>query len=401
MKKVMLTLAVLFLMALAGTALADYSPFGLVQVWATSTAYSNSDDATFDASQTMFGVKRGRFGWKYKADKFSGKIQMDGAGGTFALLDAYLNHQCNDMFSVRIGRFIGPGAQGGGLTGAPTLDLVERNIVSRAWGKYTGKGDYRLIGLMATVKPNDMFRGEIAFHNGAGTKPGVMASTNTSYGAGSLIDNGFLPAIDLGVHAIPMDGVKLGLTYGLPHEQLQNTGSMTGYLYYNGAGFYGKVDYTMLMNNPIWDDDDADYTSAGFAITGGYSINDNIELVARFEQFDMDSDYAIGDDLPDNWTAVIDAVPADSAYVVNPGTGVIEWVEITAAIEEGVEDTAYAHDYAYRSNFGFGLNYYFDPSAKYDQVFKLAFTFRMDETADGVDIDNPYVIQAMWQVYVH
>ena len=47
------------------------------------------------------------------------------------------------------------------------------------------------------------------------------------------------------------------------------------------------------------------------------------------------------------------------------------------------------------------MNYYVNPEAKYDQVFKAAFTLRMDDTPDGVDIPDPYLFQLMWQIYVH
>lgn len=364
MKKVVVLTAVLFLMSLAGAAQADSSIFGIVQSWWSYTSYSHPDSSDYDATQTGFGVRRARVGWKYSdGGDFAAKFQGDGAGGTFKVLDAFGVYNFHEKASLTAGRFIGVGSLAGGLTSATKLDLIERSIVGRRWGAATIGGDYRTIGAQLDIRPNDMVKIGILAHNGSGSYGSDFTPSGNTHGdptaldeddepAPTMYDTEFMPQLDFGVSATPADGVKLGLTYGLPNEFRNTTGSMTAFLYYMAEMFYFKFDYASLMNNPVWDDDDADYTSTGFAFTGGYDVNENVQLVGRWETWDADTDSA--EDVYDKTT-----------------------------------------------NLTFGANYYPNPDARYDNVFKAAFTYRMDELPDGVDMPDPVLFQLAWFVYVH
>ncbi len=365
MKKIVLLTAVLFLVSLAGPAMADSSMFGFVQSWLSYTAYTAADGdsvdtdgdeimdaAATDATQLAFGVRRARVGWKYKSDTHFGKFQGDGGGGTFKVLDAYVGRKVNDMVTVQIGRFVGVGSQAGGLTSATKLDLVERSIVGRRWAAGTVGGDYRTYGLMASIVPNELFKINVQISNGFGSV-NAAPSSNSHAAAGGLIDDSFAAQLDFGVYATPMEGLGVGFTYGLPNENLNTTGSMTAHAYYKLPNMYLKFDTATLANNPVWDDDDADFTSMGYAITGGYSVSEKAEIIARYETWDGNTD--LGND--------------DGDYMTK--------------------------------NFQVGVNVYCNPDAKYDQVFKLSFTRRMDEMPDDVDIPDPNLVQAMWQIFFH
>ncbi len=368
MKKLVLLAAVLFLMSLAGPAMAEGSVFGFFQTWLSYAAYSHPDSSDYDASQLAFGVRRARVGWKYKDGPFTGKFQGDGAGGTFKVLDAFGEYKINDMAKVRMGRFVGVGSQAGGLTSATKLDMIERSIVGRRWGSGTVGGDYRTYAAMVSLAPNELFTVKAQLGNGFGSvnaKPSSNSHNDndptdmndddppTEDTGDNLLNDGFAPQIDFGVYAAPVEGLDLGFTYGLPNENLNTTGSMTAFAYYKTPAFYFKFDYATLQMNPDWDDDELDVNSMGYAVTGGYNVNDNAQFVARYEIWDADTD--AGND--------------DGSYITK--------------------------------NVQFGLNYYFNPEAKYDQVLKLAFTRRMDEMPDDVDIADPNLVQIMWQIFMH
>jgi len=336
--------------------MADSSMFGLVQTWLSYTAYTDADDSELDATQLAFGIKRVRIGWKYSDGPFFAKFQGDGAKGDLKILDGFVGMKVNDMVTVKMGRLVGVGSQAGALTGAPKLDLIERSIVGKKWGAGTVGGDYRTIGAVATVTPSDMFKLAVQLHNGGGDHPGLLPSNSggVDYTESPLVNDGFNPQMDFGVYAAPMDGLKVGFTYGLPNENLNTTGSMTAFAYFKMPAFYFKFDYTSLdARGDDWDGDDDDVASMGYAATLGYHVSDQMTVAGRYETWDGNTD-----------------VSADDG------------------------------DYA-QTNVTVGLNYFFNPDAKYDQVLKFAFTRRMDEMPDDVDIVDPNLFQIMWQIWVH
>lgn len=367
MKKVVLLAAVLAAMCLATAAQAESSLVGLVQTWWSYTAYTHPDSSDLDATQTGFGVRRARMGYKYKGGDMTGSFLGDMSGTSFTILDAYADYKFHEKASLRAGRFIGVQSQAAGLTSSAKLDLVERTIVGRRFGSGTVGGDYRTFGAQLTVVPNDMFTVQLLAHNGNGSWSMDYVPSNNSHGdpyhttmvdtvavlTPTMADTGALPQLDFGIQAKPMEGLDLGFTYGVPNEKRNTTGSMSAFAYYTAEEYYFKFDFAQLMHNPVWDDDDQDFTSMGYAVTGGYSANENTELVARYESWDNNTD-------------------------------------------KGTDDGDFL-----TKNLSFGVNYYVNPEAKYDQVFKAAFTLRMDDTPDGVDIPDPYLFQLMWQIYVH
>ncbi|MCP4548148.1 MAG: hypothetical protein GY835_16915 [bacterium] len=353
MKKVMLTLAVLFLMTLAGTALAEHSVWGLMQTWYTYTGY-DAEAAGVDVaddyeakSQSAFGLKRGFFGAKYKDGDFKASLFVNATPTETKLIDMWIELAVNEQFSIRAGRFAGWGAQSVGLTSSAALDLVQRPIAGLKWASALDRGAGRTIGLQATVKPNDKFKAGILL-----SSPDVKASVVGGAAEDDVVDSGMVPQIDLGVCATPMEGLKIGGSYGLANEKLCTTGNMTAFGYYSQELFFAKVDYIMLMNNPDWDEDDADFTSMGFAVTGGYNVNEQVTLVGRYETWDGNTDTDIED----------------------------------------------AGGDAKLGNISFGVNYAFKTDNKFEQRLQFAFTRRMDETADDTDLADPNVIQAVWQI---
>ena len=246
MKKVVLLAAVLAAMCLATAAQAESSLVGLVQTWWSYTAYTHPDSSDLDATQTGFGVRRARMGYKYKGGDMTGSFLGDMSGTSFTILDAYADYKFHEKASLRAGRFIGVQSQAAGLTSSAKLDLVERTIVGRRFGSGTVGGDYRTFGAQLTVVPNEMFTVQLLAHNGNGSWSMDYVPSNNSHGdpyhttmvdtvavlTPTMADTGALPQLDFGIQAKPMEGLDLGFTYGVPNEKRNTTGSMSAFAYY-------------------------------------------------------------------------------------------------------------------------------------------------------------------------
>lgn len=373
MKRVMLLAALALLMA-AGAARAEGSLVGLMQTWWTYTAYEDPDDSELDAIQTGFGVRRARMGYNYKAGEFSGGFLGDMSGLNFTVLDAFGDWKFTEKASLRAGRFIGVQSQAAGLTSSAKIDLVERSIVGRRVGTGTVGGDYRTFGAQLTVTPSEIFTVQVLAHNGNGNWGTDFVPSTNGHGdptavsvvdtiitpAPTMTDTGALPQLDFGIAATPTEELSVGFTYGLPNEKRNKTGSLTAFVYYTAARYYLKFDYATLMHNPEWDEDEADYSSLGYSLTAGYSLNKRFELVGRYETWDENTD-----------------------------------------VDYDTEDLTEDDDPSLVKNVGVGVNFYPTTDAKFDQVFKAAFTLRMDDMPEGVDIADPYLFQLMWQIYLH
>lgn len=368
MKRIML-LAALALLATAGAARAESSLVGLMQAWWSYTAYEDPDSAKFDATQTGFGLRRARAAWAYKQGNMGGLVMSELSGSTLTILEAYGDWKVNDIFSLRAGRFAGVGSEAAALTSAARLDLIDINLVGNRWASGTVGLDGRTIGAQLSLSPNEVFTLRALVHNGSGSLSEDFTPSNNSHGDPThmdgdepdptMADTGAMPQLDFGVYAIPTPELRVGFTYGLPSEFRQTTGAMTAFAYYTAPRYFLKFDYATLMHNPVWDEDDADYTSLGYSLTAGYGLTKKAELVGRYEAWDENTD-----------------------------------------VDFDTEDLGEA-DPSFTKNLALGLNYYLNPEAKYDQVFKAAVTLRMDETPDGVDIADPFLFQLLWQIYLH
>ena len=368
MKKVMLLAALALLMA-AGAARAEGSLVGLMQAWWTYTAYEDTIPAAdYDATQTGFGLRRARAAWAYKQGDMGGLVMSEVSGAGLTILEAYGDWKINDKLSLRAGRFGGVGSETAALTSAARLDLIDLNLVGIRWGAGTVGVDGRTIGAQLSLTPNEVFNVRVLAHNGSGDLNADFIPNNNSHGDPTqmdgdepdptMADTGALPQLDFGVYAQPTTELRVGFTYGLPHEFRQTTGSMTAFVYYAKPAYFLKFDYATLMHNDTWDDDDLDYSSLGYSLTAGYGLTKKAELVGRYELWDEDTD--------------VD-------YETEDATGNPMLVK----------------------NVAVGVNYYVNPDAKYDQVFKAAFTLRMDDTLDDADIADPYLFQLMWQIFLH
>ena len=100
---------------------------------------------------------------------------------------------------------------------------------------------------------------------------------------------------------------------------------------------------------PTWSDEADDYTAQGYALTGAYALNKQLEAVGRYDSFDPNTDV----------------------------------------------------DNDRQANVTVGLNYSFNPDKPYDQRLQVNYIRRLDETLPGQDIPDPNVFQLQWQVFIH
>jgi len=354
MKRVLLVLAGLLLIAAPVTA--ETTAYGLVQNWFSYAANSaeNSDD---DATQVGFGLKRARFALKHAEGDFYGNVLMETAGGRGSIMDAYINWQINEMFSLRAGRFVGTGSQAGSLTSPVVLDFVDYNLVGANWNRGTVGADGRTVGAQVTVQPTKMISLMANFHNGTGDL-GMDNTHSGLTGPGAVADTGVLPRIDLGAKIALWPGTSTGFTYGLANEdrrvwndmngdgimemgELAADSNMSFHFYLNLGVAYMKFDWASLDYRGLdWDDDGDDVKSSGLAIMGGYPITPKIAAVAGYDKWDGDND---------------------------------------------VDDNAVA-------NLHFGVNYSFNSQKPYHNRVQATFTHRLDET----ERDDANLFSVMW-----
>jgi len=354
MKRVLLVLAGLLLIAAPVTA--DTTASGLVQGW-FSYAANDAENEDDDATQLGFGLKRARIGIKHSEGAFVGNFLMDTAGGKGHILDAFINWQINDMFSLRMGRFVGTGSQAAANTSPVVLDMVDYNLVGTYWSNGTVGADGRTVGAQITAHPAKILALKALLHNGSGDL-GADYTPSSAMGPGGVADTGMMPYIDLGASVHLWPGTQAGFTYGMTTEdnrvwndfnedgmvdlgEIRADNNMSAHFYLNLGIAYMKFDWANLkFKNADWDDDGDDVSSSGWALTGGYPVTPKIVLVGRYDKWDCDTD---------------------------------------------MDDDGQA-------NVSFGLNYSFDSQKPFHNRVQATFTSRLDET----DRDDSMLFQVMW-----
>lgn len=355
MNRVIFALAAILLIAASVSAEEmQAAPYGFVQTWYSHA--SNGLDGDAAMSQSGFGLKRARLGVMLKGENFMGNVLVEGAGG-FVVRDAYIDWYVNDMFTLTMGRFRGAGSQAAGLTSPIALDLPEYSLVGKNWAAGTVGADSRTMGMQVTASPTDIFELKALLHNGSGSVSYLPSAAAGAYPG--TADTGFMPKLDLGAKAILWPGTELGFTYGManenrrvwtaaPTDSFPDAGAfnadsnMSTHVHLNLGILFVKFEWANLKFKNDWDIDDDDVTASGYALTGGYTVVPQTDLVLRYDSWDADTEF---------------------------------------------DDNG-------RKNFSFGVNYSFseNPNLKYQNRVQLAYTLRMDET----DRDDSGLVQLMW-----
>ncbi len=310
-----------------------------LQTWASSTLDRR---AGTNYGQIGFGVRRARLRASMTQGRATAFIQYETVAPK--LMNARIDYALTDNFTMRMGRFIGPGSQAGVRTSHTAIDFAERSIVGRYWSSAVGRPDGRSFGLAALGR-NNLFRYEIMASNGNADLN--LKPYNTEFSS-STTGDGILPQIDLMLIVDQWSSIEAGVHIGIPNENRVNVGSLTGYAYYQpqvyqAGAVRGKLDLAMVLDRT----GPSDNTLVGIGFCGFYKINDNTEIGAGYAFWDQDQ-------------------AADGDAVSN----------ITA-----------------------GVNYSPNPQRWKDTLFKLAVTYKTTE-APGAAAD-PLLIHLVWQTYLH
>lgn len=247
---------------------------GTVQFWGS---FAQTDTDTAEAG---FGLRRVRLRFTgTMGPNLKAFVQMELT--TPKLLDARIQYKLSENAELRVGRFIGAGMRGGGLTSHTVIDIIERPVSAQKWGSMTIGADYRDYGMALLGKYSDISY-NITLHNGDGAvniKPShkSTASTQTTGAAVSGMLT-YKPAT--------VKGLEAGGYYGMGNKYFNEYSSYSGYLYFEPLPYRVKAEYVAVVdkNGP------KDVTFNGYYIFGAYRIQNNIELLARWEQVDPNTD---------------------------------------------------------------------------------------------------------------
>ncbi|MCB9066518.1 MAG: hypothetical protein H6629_01730 [Calditrichae bacterium] len=248
---------------------------GTVQSW---VSYQAADSAFLG-----FGLRRVRARWYATINsKFKTMVQAELTDPK--LLDARLEYHFSKQFNVRMGRFVGAGVRGGGLTSHSQIDIVERPRVANYWAARTIGSDFRDYGVQAEAKSaTGEYAGRVFFHNGSGAA-NVISHERTSPREAQLRDI----AADVMVIAAPksVEGLEVGGHFGVGNKDVKEWTSYSGYAYYEPGPFRLKAELVGLVDKSGAED----VTTMGYYVFGGFEVTPNIEIVGRFETFDPNTD---------------------------------------------------------------------------------------------------------------
>ena len=258
---------------------------GTIQSWASYE--QNAQDST----QMGFGIRRLRLRIKSSfGEKISAFAQVEMTSPK--LLDARISYQVLPQLQMRIGRFIGAGMRGAGLTLHSDLDIIERPVSAQEWAGRTVGSDYRDYGIEVIGTISDVtIRGWI--HNGDGAK-----NIKSSQTGRSLLKNGHF-ARDIMITYQPefIDYLEMGTHAGKGNNQFKyfernsyvnrDIFHYSTYLYYEPRMFRFKTEYVSVTSQRD-QIQTRDITFTGFYLFGGFKLLKNLELVSRFETVDYD-----------------------------------------------------------------------------------------------------------------
>jgi len=234
-----------------------------------------------------FGVRRARLRYYASVDeKFKAFFQVDLAGNGLSgkLMDARIEYHFSSQFNVKVGRFIGAGMRGGGLTFHYYIDIVERSFSAIRWGAATVGSDYRDFGLQAEGKFSD-FTGRVFLHNGNGasnitSKSGEMASSDL---------NGTAVTGQIILTPRKIHGLEIGGHYGIGNKAANGLDSYSTYVYYEPGPYRLKAELVRFNLNSSSHQNGA----LGYYLFGAYLVHPQVELLGRFERSQPgDANYA-------------------------------------------------------------------------------------------------------------
>ena len=262
-----------------------------VNINGTIQSYASYEQNVQDSTQMGFGIRRLRLRVKSSfGEKISAFAQVEMTSPK--LLDARISYRVIPELQFRVGRFIGAGMRGGGLTLHSELDIIERPVSAQEWAKRTVGSDFRDYGIEVIANISDFtIRGWI--HNGDGAKNIKSSQTGRTF----LKNGHFARDIMLTYKPDFLKNLEIGTHVGLGNNQFKyyngtkyinrDNFHYSTYLYYQPGLFRFKTEYVSVTSKAD-EVQPRDITFSGFYMFGGFKLTNNLELTGRFETVDHD-----------------------------------------------------------------------------------------------------------------
>jgi hypothetical protein len=264
--------------------------------------FNNRNDSGTGEDQTWgFENKRTRltFGgnmvdstWSYKVAyyfAYSNDVEFDADGAVLA--DAFVSKDMGGGLSFTVGQFKLPFSGEYG-TDAGNLQFNDYSTISNAFADGYGQG------LMLSYSA-DAFRAAVAYVN-------ALSQVDADWGAGSPSDEFALTGRaefklsgtwDQFNNAMSFRGEEMGVLIGVGANWADSNTSGNGDVF--GATADITVDFggANVMGAFYWDnnDDSVSENPYGFTLQGGVFVSDDVELVARYEYGDLDTNLDTND----------------------------------------------------------------------------------------------------------
>lgn len=199
---------------------------------------------------------------------------------SFKLLDARIEYLFSKNFNVRVGRFIGAGVRAAGLTSHTVIDITERPFTAQRWGASTIGADFRdygvdFVGKFGAVKVN------ATIHNGNG----ALNIRNRMSGP-STKNGGFAMSGMVSIKPAEIKGLEAGAYYGMGNKEINEYSAYNAYVYWEPSPIRVKAELIGWTNTT----GGVDLSQMGYYVMGAYKFMENWEVLARFENYDGNTD---------------------------------------------------------------------------------------------------------------
>jgi predicted porin len=252
----------------------SYKIGGTIQAWTSLGQINNSD-----TNSLGWGLRRVRLrAYTTLGDKMKGFVQVELTSPK--LLDARIEYLVSDMFTIRAGRFIGAGVRSAGLTSHSDIDITERPLTAQKWGIATIGSDFRDYGMDVVGSFGDV-KATLTLHNGDGAANILNKISGHSAQNGSFAVSGMLT-----FKPKTVKGLEAGAYYGMGNKEINEYKSYNAYAYYEPGPFRVKAELIGWTNTF----GSTDLNQMGYYLFGGYKLIDCVEAVARYENYDPNTD---------------------------------------------------------------------------------------------------------------
>ncbi|MCD4692198.1 MAG: hypothetical protein K8R79_04750 [Calditrichales bacterium] len=275
------------------------SKFGsTIQAWGS---FGQASDTDSTGNQFGFGLRRIRVRYYTNiGDKIKGYIQVEAINAT--LYDARIEYYFTPDMHIRMGRFVGAGPRGGGNTSHTKTDILERAQSTIYWAKNTVGGDFRDYGAEFRGKFSDL-EVRLFLHNGDGSfnlraRQGDDATEREQNE--SLAASGMLLYKPKAVK-----GLETGGHFGIGNKDINEYTTYSGYVYYEPKPLRIKAEVIGLTKPEAQEDTVknkwVDQSMLGYYVFAAYGVTPNVELLARYETLDPNTDSNLGKDDETNY----------------------------------------------------------------------------------------------------